>query len=151
MAFLVAGPVAFFVVCAPPATFDAGAFFVAVAAPAFAAVAGFLAAAGAGEVFLAGGAVRFEAVVEAVVEDVFLDDDVATETFFAGAADLLVVGAAFFTDTAFCWAGRCPTPTDLVEPLFPAPFFLAPAGRDPDTLFAGVPLPAGVIVSSLTT
>jgi hypothetical protein len=79
----------------------------------------------------------------------FLD---AAAFFAAGAAFFDVdVGAAFFTDTAFFWAERFSAATGFGDVLFPDADFLAVAGRDPGTLFGGVPLLAGVIVSSLTT
>jgi hypothetical protein len=71
--------------------------------------------------------------------------------FLAGAAPLFAVVAAFFTDAAFfVWWERFEPETDLGDDLFPAGF-LAPLDRDPGALLGGVPLLAGVIVSSLTT
>ncbi|HEY6426810.1 MAG TPA: hypothetical protein VIX84_06220 [Acidimicrobiales bacterium] len=80
----------------------------------------------------------------------FLDG--AAAFFAAGAAFFDIdVGAAFFTDTAFFWAERLSAATGFGDVLFPDADFLAVGERDPGTLFAGVPLLAGVIVSSLTT
>jgi hypothetical protein len=101
-----------------------------------------------GAVFFADVGPRFAAGADG--DDAFRED-VAVVAFFAGAVALFVVVAAFFTDTAFFWAERFSAATDLDEDLFPATDFLLVAGRDPGALFAGVPLLAGVIVSSLTT
>jgi hypothetical protein len=101
----------------------------------------------AGAVFFVDAGPRFAADVDG---DAFREA-VAVVAFFVGAVALFVVVAAFFTDTAFFWAERFWAATDLDEDLFPATDFLPGAGRDPGALFAGVPLLAGVIVSSLTT
>jgi hypothetical protein len=141
VAFLVAGPVAFFVAVAAELLFAGAAFFAAPLAAFFGAAAAFF----AGAAFLAGAAGRFAADAGAL-----RDDEPAADAFFADAAGLFVVVAAFFTDTFF-WVDRfCPA-TDLGEDLFPVGDFLAAAGRDPGALLAGVPFLAGVIVSSLTT
>jgi hypothetical protein len=144
-AFFVAGPVAFLAAWAPAAPFAGGAAFFAVGAAVFAAGAVFL----MGAVFFADDAARFEAGADA---DPFREDPAAALDFLAGDAALFVVVPAFFTDTAFFWAERLWEATDLGEDLFPAgAFFAAAIGRDRGALFAGLPLLAGVIVSSLTT
>jgi hypothetical protein len=148
VAFLVAGPVAFFAAGAPAAPLVEAAFFAAVAfvAAFLPLVAAFLAGAAA---FFAGAAARFAAGAGAL-----RDDAAPTGAFFAGEADFFVVAVAFFTDTvffteaAFFWAVRSCAATDWGEDLFPV---LAAAGRDRVGRLAGVPLLAGVIVSSLTT
>jgi hypothetical protein len=141
VAFLVAGAVAFFVVVADAVLFAGAAFFAVPAAAFFGAGAAFF----VGAAFLAGAAGRFAAGV-----DVLRPDEPAGDAFFAGDADFFVVVAAFFTDTFF-WVERLCPATGLGEDLFPVGDFLAAAGRDPGALLAGVPLLAGVIVSSLTT
>jgi hypothetical protein len=103
----------------------------------------------AGAVFFADETARLEAGGDA---DPFREDAADALAFLAGEAALFVVVAAFFTDTAFFWSERFPPATDLGEDLFPAaPFFAAAAGRDRGAVFAGVPLLAAVIDSSLTT